>query len=426
MRSILKASAALLTTATLVLVAGCDGASEPGADHKAKTPTSKKSSASAPPRKSYDPPQKFAAQGAALPAAAGHGSVTAVGTVARPLPLVLHKTNAYIAAADRLQVVDTGTGKTTATVRPRHKPVEQPDAEVDAPVPTQDGQLMLVPFLVEFGGKGTTPSRVGIELDAVSTSTNKTVWTVDLDDLPGGGGEQDAQASVVAATKNTAVVSTYGGNAVTYGVDLESRKATWHKDHVGTAAVIGDTAVSITSKDSVRQQVIGLDINHDGKQIWSKLDGYELTAHPAGPGLIAITGKDYDSGDSLATVLKPNGSKAADLSGDQSELTCRYDDASVTVCQTEEPRTLALDIRTGKELWSLPEKGGTRVAPTVTAAWHGMVYGTTSNGTVVLDAKTGADRSTSPGAAPVAVNEYTGLALDQAEHHTLIAHPAVG
>ncbi|MFI0155989.1 outer membrane protein assembly factor BamB family protein [Streptomyces lydicus] len=315
--------------------------------------------------------------------------------------LALHRTNAYIAAADRLQVVDTGTGKTTATVRPRHKPVVRPDAEADAPVPTRDGQLMLVPSLVEFPGKGTTPSRVGIELDAVSTSTNKTVWTVDLDDLP-------------------------GGDAVTYGVDLESRKATWHKDHVGTAAVIGDTAVSVTSNDSVRQQVIGLDINHDGKQLWSKLDGYELTAHPAGPGLIALTGKDYDSGDSLATVLKPNGSKAADFSGDPLGLTCRYDDASVTVCQTEEPRTLALDAKTGKELWSLPEKGGNRVAPTVTAAWHGVVYGTTSNGPVALDAKTGADRSTSPGAAPVAVNEYTGVALDQADRRTLIAYPATG
>ncbi|MEV7380683.1 hypothetical protein [Streptomyces lydicus] len=122
-------------------------------------------------------------------------------------------------------------------------------------------------------------------------------------------------------------------------------------------------------------------------QIWTKLDGYELTAHPAGPGLIALTGKDYDSGDSLATVLKPNGSKAAGFSGDPLGLTSRYDDASVTVCQTEEPRTLALDAKTGKELWSLPERGGNRVAP-------------------------------------VAVNEYTGVALDQADHRTLIAYPA--
>ncbi|MEV6563890.1 hypothetical protein [Streptomyces kronopolitis] len=43
--------------------------------------------------------------------------------------------------------------------------------------------------------------------------------------------------------------------------------------------------------------------------------------------------------------------------------------------------------------------------------------------TLALDAKTGADRSTSPGASPVGVTEDTGVALDRAEHHTLIAYP---
>ncbi|MER0484634.1 PQQ-binding-like beta-propeller repeat protein [Streptomyces sp. Edi2] len=428
MRSILKVSAAL--SATLVLVAGCGGAAEPGADHKPKASKSKKPAASAPPRKSYDPPQRFAAKGVPLPEAAGRGSITRDGTVPRPLPLALHGTNAYVAAADSLQVIDTGTGtgtgKTTATVRPRHKPVAESDAETDAPVLTHDGQLILVPFLVEFPGKGTTPSQVGIELDAVDTKTNKTAWTVDLDDLPSWGSEHDSRVRVVAATKSTAVVSAYGGDAVTYAVDLGTHKASWHKEHVGTATVIGNTAVSVTSKDSVRQQVIGLDINHDGKQIWKKLDGYELTAHPAGPDLIAITGNDYNSGDAMGVVLAADGSQAAELSGDLSGLACHYDDASVTICQTEEPRTIALNATTGKQLWSLPDKGANRVAPTVTAAWHGVVYGTTSNGPVALDAKTGADRSTSPGASPNAVNEYTGVALNETDHRTLIAHPATG
>ncbi|MFJ5680797.1 PQQ-binding-like beta-propeller repeat protein [Streptomyces sp. NPDC093097] len=420
MRSILKVSAALSATATLVLLAGCGGAAEPGANHK---PTS---TDSAPPRQSYDPPQKFAAQGAPLPEAAGRGSITRAGTVARPLPLALRGTSAYIAAADNLQVIDTGTGKAMTTIRPRHRSVTAPDAEASAPVVTQDGKLALVPFLVEFPGKGTTPSRVGVELGAIDTTTNKMAWTVDLDGLPNSGDQSNAQVRVIAATKSTAVVSVFSGYGVTYAVDLGTRKATWYNDHIGAAAVIGDTAVAITSKDSVRQQVIGLDINHDGKQLWTQLDGYEMTAHTAGPHLIAVTGRDYGSGNTIGTLLKPDGSKAADLPGDLLGLTCRYDDASVTVCQTEEPRTLALDAETGKQLWSLPEKGSNRVAPTVSAAWHGVIYGTTSNGPVALDAKTGADRNTSPGAAPVAVNEYTGVALDPAAHHTLIAYPATG
>ncbi|WP_411137969.1 PQQ-binding-like beta-propeller repeat protein [Streptomyces sp. C10] len=422
MRSILKVSAALSATATLVLVAGCGGAAEPGADHKPKASKSKKP---ATPRKSYDPPQKFATKGAPLPQAAAGDSISLGGTIRKPPPLALHGTGAYVAAADSLQVIDTGTGKETSTVRPRHKSVTDKDTEPAAPVLTQDGKQALVPFLVEFPGKGTTPSRAGIELDAVNTTTGKAAWTLDLDDLPGWAGQPATRARMVATTKSTAVISvTNGEMGATYAVDLDTRKATWHNDKIAAAAVIGDTAVVFTSKDSVRQQVIGLDINHDGKRSWSKLDGYELTVRPAGPHLVAITGTDYDTGDSIGVLLKPDGSKAADLTGDSSGLTCHYDDASVTVCQTEEPRTIALNAETGKQLWSLPEKGTNRVAPTVTAAWHGVVYGTTGNGPLTLDAKTGADRSTSPGAAPVAVNEYTGVALDQAEHRTLIAHPA--
>ncbi|MFF9482986.1 PQQ-binding-like beta-propeller repeat protein [Streptomyces sp. NPDC014733] len=423
MRSILKVSAALSATATLALVTGCGGATEPGADHK---PNPKKT-ASAPPRKSYDPPQKFAAKGVPLPDVAAGDSISLAGTIRKAPPLVLHGTDAYVAAADSLQVIDTSTGTATSVVRPRHKTIVEKDAETSAPVLTPDGRQVLAPFVVEFPGKGTTPSRAGVELDAVDTRTGKASWTLDLDDLPNWANSPETQVRVVAATKSTAVISVAAGErGATYAVDLATCKATWHNDEVAAATVIGNTAVALTSKDSVRQQVIGLDIDHEGKRSWSKLDGYELTVRPAGPHLVAVIGRDYDSGDDIGVLLKPDGSKATDLTGDSLGLTCHYDDASVTVCQTEEPRTLALDAETGKQLWNLPEKGANRVVPTVTAAWHGVVYGTTSNGPVVLDAKTGADRSASPGAAPAAVNEYTGIALDQDERHTLVAYPATG
>lgn len=422
MRSILKVSAALSATATLLMVAGCGGTAKPDADHKA---TASKEPAAQ--RKSYNPPQKFAAKGVPLPEAAGRGSVTLGGTVNKPLPLVLHGPRAYIAAADSLQVLDTGTGKTTATVRPRHHAIADQDAETSAPVLTPDRRQALVPFVVNFPGKGTTPSRTGIELDAVNSTTGKTTWTLTLDDLPSWAAQPGTQARVIAATKDTAVVTvTNGEMGATYGIDLASHKARWHDPKVAAAAVIGDTAVALTSKDTVRQQVIGLDINNDGKRRWTKLDAYELTVRPAGPHLAAITGIDYDTGHTIATLLAPDGNKAADLTGDPSGMTCHYDDASITVCQSDGPRTIALDAKSGKQLWSLPDKGANRLAPTVTTAWHGLVYGTTSNGSIALDAKTGADRSAAPGVSPFTVNEYTGVALDPGDQHTLIAHPSVG
>ncbi|MFF7415433.1 hypothetical protein [Streptomyces lydicus] len=76
---------------------------------------------------------------------------------------------------------------------------------------------------------------------------------------------------MVATTVSVAVISVGNGErGGTYAVGLESRKATWHNGRVAAAAVIRDTAVAVTSKDSVRQQVVGLDINHDGRQKWSK------------------------------------------------------------------------------------------------------------------------------------------------------------
>ncbi|MEU7222314.1 PQQ-binding-like beta-propeller repeat protein [Streptomyces chrestomyceticus] len=425
MRSISKVTAAVSATAALTLATGCGGAAKSGAGSDPKT--SEKPTASSAPRKSFDPPQTFAAQGAALPEAAGRGSISMVGTLIKPLPLALHDTHAYIAAANSLQILDTSTGTTTTTVRPRHQPAVEPDTETGAPVPTRDGKQLLVPFTVTFPGKGTTPSRTGIELVAVDTTDRRTAWTLDIDTLPSWAEKAPAQARLVATTKNAAVLSVTSGNrGATYAVDLATRKVSWHNDDVAAAAVIGDTAVAVTTKDTVRQQVTGLAVDHDGKQLWNTIDGFDLTVRPAGPHLAAVTGNDYDSGDSVSALLTPDGGKAADLPGETSGLSCRYDDASVTVCQTDGPRVFALDATTGKQLWNLPEQGTGRIAPKVTAAWHGAVYGTTGNGPVVLDAKTGADRNTSPGAAPAAVNEYTGVAVADDEQHTVVAHPATG
>ncbi|MEX2969645.1 hypothetical protein [Streptomyces sp. C184] len=142
----------------------------------------------------------------------------------------MHGTGAYIAAGESLQVIDTGTGKAMSTVRPRHKPIAEKDGETSAPVLTQDGRQALAPFLVEYPGKGTTPSRAGIELDAVDTTTNKTAWTLDLDDLPSWAGQPSTRARVVATTKSTAVISVGDGeHGATYAVDLDRRKALAHR-----------------------------------------------------------------------------------------------------------------------------------------------------------------------------------------------------
>ena len=65
----------------------------------------------------------------------------------------------------------------------------------------------------------------------------------------------------------------------------------------------------------------------------------------------------------------------------------------------------------GVELWRITRDSG-RVPPTVTTAWHGMVYGYTDAGPLVLDGRTGQDRVASATTAPLLVNGYFAVGPD--------------
>lgn len=84
--------------------------------------------------------------------------------------------------------------------------------------------------------------------------------------------------------------------------------------------------------------------------------------------------------------------------------------------------------RSGKVLWQLPDEQSDRVAPEVTSAWHGRVYGETENGPVALDARTGEDAPAGPGIAPVLVNGSAALALKQEDgwKYNLFVYAATG
>ncbi|MFD7446617.1 hypothetical protein [Streptomyces sp. NPDC059909] len=47
------------------------------------------------------------------------------------------------------------------------------------------------------------------------------------------------------------------------------------------------------------------------------------------------------------------------------------------------------------------------------AVWHGAVYGVTTDGPVILDARTGKDREVRPGAVPFEVDQYGGLTVSE-------------
>jgi outer membrane protein assembly factor BamB len=84
----------------------------------------------------------------------------------------------------------------------------------------------------------------------------------------------------------------------------------------------------------------------------------------------------------------------------------------------------AVDGTTGKVLWQLPDKKANRTAPNITGTYDGMVYGTTANGPVVLNARTGKDVNDSPGTAPIVTDPDVGIG--DSEHDGLESYLATG
>ncbi|MEQ3552856.1 hypothetical protein WIS52_20505 [Pseudonocardia nematodicida] len=143
-------------------------------------------------------------------------------------------------------------------------------------------------------------------------------------------------------------------------------------------------------------------------------------SRPAGGSQVIdlITGREIDS--------PLNGQPGWSRRSDQRELTiCSLAPFAGT------DAVLGFD-QAGDELWRITHDSG-RVPPTITATWHGKVYGYTDAGPLILDGRTGDDRAASTVTAPLLVNEYFAIAAAPAttpeqsptysQPHGLAAHP---
>ncbi|MEU6212733.1 hypothetical protein ABZ891_22860 [Streptomyces sp. NPDC047023] len=141
----------------------------------------------------------------------------------------------------------------------------------------------------------------------------------------------------------------------------------------------------------------------------------------AGPGTVRVAGPQVgEKGGQLLDVT--SGTVRATMPPGLRAAGCTHDGAATLVC-THGFTVAAVDTASGALLWSLkPDEPG-RTPPTVTAVWHGRVYGRAVGGPVALDARTGADMPTKPEAVPLRVNEYAGLVLDD---NRLYGYPAGG
>jgi hypothetical protein len=440
------AGVALLACASVVLT-GCGGSSV-GTGLGGRRASAASSGAPV----GYDPPLAFAAaRGTSLPPQASEN--TSIGGNQEGLaPVALARTIAFVATGASLAIVDTRTGATLADVRPAYAVVNAPgqdsgfvgNAAAPPLVASIAGrQTAMVGYVVEVPGQGTTPPSLAIEIDLVDPGTGTRLAYV-LAPVPGQPSDLIGSPLVsFAGDSGNDVVVTDGDSDDGYlseGIDVSSGKLLWQNRAFLAGATLGATVVGSIDDTAASDQgandgsspvrLAGLDIA-TGRTLWlgpSQLSGVQILPSNGHTALVA-SGLWSSGGSFIALIDTGTGkvhylSRSSAFPGTGSPWTCEFDDWATDVCSTGDyqTQTFALDANTGRVLWQLPDRAQNRIAPQVTAAWHGAIYGTTPSGPVVLDARSGKDRNDSPGVAPVLLDADVGVAVSPQDG--LEAYPA--
>ncbi len=394
----------------------------------------------------YDPPRRFdQSSGVALPEAAAHLSEGGwyVSDTGKPA-VTLMGTQAYVALSDGLHVLDVITGETIEVIEPEHRPLIASEdisfggnpAHPPLVADVRGTRAVLVPFLAEVAGQGTGASRDVIELVAVAVENQEVLWR-HLIDTPDCGdfSANSCDVTVVGASDGVAVLGVADENRTplaSYGVDLVGPGTEWERDDFAAAMVTGDVTIGTLAADGVGSSYAAAYETSDGSsQRWiDDEDTYDLIVQPAGPhwALATSPGAGFGADDEVRLIDPQTGEHApAEVDGLNDGMRCEYDETSVVVCFStgdglSTANAVAFDAQSAEILWSLPDDSEGRVAPAVRSAWHGLIYGETSDGPVILDARSGEDAVLDPGIAPRVVNEYVGVAT--AETGGLLAYRA--
>jgi outer membrane protein assembly factor BamB len=373
----------------------------------------------------------------ALPAAASQNTRVG-GDQNGPPPVALAGTTAFVTTGTSTVVVDTTSGHVIGHIAAVHsvpKPPGQDQAFAGGAAPPalieplQGRQTALVGYVAEIPGHGTTPPALALEVDALDTSAHR-LWTLTTA-LPG-------QPSDLTSTPGPAFVGAFGKTIVvaegdsedgylSEAIDLGTRRRIWQNrsflaDATVGGAVIGTIDTSSPSSQGANATLIGTGVHlasldiRTGRTVWQQRQTVTDAQVQSGGPRALFEARDY-SGNDVIELLDPNTGKADVLFKRTGQVggppwTCTFDGRSAYVCSDTigAGQAFALDASTGETLWQLPDKAQNRIAPKVTTAWHGAVFGTTRSGPVVLDARSGRDLNDTPGIAPILVDPYVGVA----------------
>ncbi|MFE2325331.1 PQQ-binding-like beta-propeller repeat protein [Streptomyces sp. NPDC059385] len=388
----------------------------------------------------FDPPSTFDAKaGVPMPKAATAGLISSKGKEMELLrnPVALFKEKAYVATRESLLAVDTTSGAVT-TITPEATPVKAPEADghgsflFSQPVSITegDGPLVLASFVVQQPASGTHSARVFVEVTAVNAASGRVEWRLPLSipewakDAPSPLG-----ARIIGSSGRVAVVRVGAlkpAAQTTYAIDLVDHRVLWTRDLLNAQTIAKGTVLGATTDaiGSEYEAAAGYDLN-TGEQRWRGEDSQHPSVGTGGPNLVTVAWRSKTDVDFHRLVDPQTGAVKQELPEDFGPADCDYDGISTLICfrNWKGLSVRAFDTANGELLWQLPNQAAGRIAPRVTAVWHGRIYGSTQNGPLALDARTGEDLPTPPGIAPYAVNEYVGLALKGTE---AVAYPAIG
>ncbi|MFD7915137.1 hypothetical protein ACFV30_31190 [Streptomyces sp. NPDC059752] len=417
---------ALALSLAVGLLAGCGPAADDAKPNSSTSPAA--ATPSAPAKRAlvpHDPPQWFDARGQVpLPEAATKGRTNLAGQVrggGEDLPVLLHGAQAFVVSPTGVQVIDLADGRTVGEETARGE-VLRPDTDGFVLPPVLAGSEVLVPFLLTTPASGTHTAGAMVELVAVSTAPPyKAVWRTTVKLPEWALNSRTVQAAAIGAENGTAVVTVTGGDdAVSYGIDTASHSVRWTQPGLEAVQVGAGMAVGLLHVEPLTSAPLGVDLV-TGTEKWRGGKIYAAIMNGAGPGTVRIAGQQVgDKGDQLLDVT--SGTARAAMPPGLRAVDCTYDRAATLVC-INGFAVVAVDAATGTLLWALKDGDQGRTPPTVTTVWHGRVYGRGAGGPVVLDARTGADMPTKPEAAPLLVNDYVGLVLN--DNH-LFSYPAGG
>ncbi|WP_128429901.1 hypothetical protein [Streptomyces cyaneus] len=411
---------AVLSIATaVVLLAGCSGNDDKSNSKSESDGSSTATAPSAPTVASFDPPKAFVAMSAfGVERTAKDNEYTLQAGMVGQTSLIAGLTGVTgrnIAAHGQPWTVPSAAASTTETL------------DVTAPMGVQvDGKdVVAIAYVQNDKGNGTQKAKGQVVFQWLNATDGKKVAEVTADLTPtlgaGRGGDTVVSQAYDAATGQIVVgvgadgqeAAKKGGEAFTVYADPKTQKSTVIP-FVTPAGVLNGVVAGAKGRNQ-EGAADGTIVIADGttgkitKQTPTKQD----YLNPAGSGSkrAYLASNSYEGNDkynnALYSVDIASGSvvqtKSQVVDEQVSSFTCWGDQAKAVVCTSGAyggKEIFGFDDTTGKKTWGYTDKSASRVVPTVTAAFHGIVYAQTDAQPVLMDAATGSDVPTSTPTPP--------------------------